>query len=261
MFIDSHCHLDRLLYSSSHADLDDALDTARSRGVDAFLSIGVDLESSKNLISLARQYPDIYVSVGIHPLQDVLPELASSMDVLLSMANQKRVVAIGETGLDYHYAADTKVWQRESFIIHLEAARRAHKPVVVHSRAAKEDTLAMLAEYACKTSSGVVHCFTEDWAMAKAVLDLGFYLSFSGIITFRNAGDLREIVKKAPLDRILVETDAPWLAPVPYRGKPNFPGYVIEVAQQVAELKGLGLDELGAITTDNFRRLFFMEGQ
>jgi len=255
MLIDSHCHLDRLDLLGGSADVDEVLCAARQRGVGRFLAIGVDLDSSRHLIELAARHPDISVSVGAHPLQDkaiAVPEV----EQLLGLAANDRVVAIGETGLDYYYSAATSHWQKQSFINHLEAAKQIGKPVVVHTRNACEDTLELIAAHGCRQRGGVLHCFTESWEMAEAALALNFYISFSGIITFANAEVLREVVKKVPLERILVETDSPWLAPVPYRGKPNVPAYVVEVAQKVAAIKQLSLDEVAAATSDNFQRLF-----
>lgn len=255
MLVDSHCHLDRLDLFGGAVDLEQALNTARRRGVGKFLAIGVDADSSLHLVSLANEHGDIFVSVGVHPLQEI-PRPLISVEELIALAGNEKVVAIGETGLDYHYSQDTWRWQQESFINHLQAAKYVGKPVVVHTREACDDTLGLIAAHGCRERGGVLHCFTETWDMAKAALDLNFFISFSGIITFRNADDLREVVRKTPLDRILVETDSPWLAPVPHRGKPNVPAYVVEVAAKVAEIKNISLDEVEQATTANFRRLF-----
>ena len=255
MLIDSHCHLDRLDLFGDTVDLDAVLDDARQRGVSAFLAIGVDMSSSRNLIDLAARHDDIFVSVGAHPLQDEAIPVPGA-DELKTLAGAAPVVAIGETGLDYHYSAETAHWQRESFVRHLQVAREVAKPVVVHTRNARDDTLELISSHGCRDSGGVLHCFTESWEMARAALDLNYYISFSGIITFRNAAELRDVVKKVPLDRMLVETDSPWLAPVPYRGKANQPGYVVEVAEMVAQLKGCDLETVAAATSDNFRALF-----
>jgi TatD DNase family protein len=255
MLIDSHCHLDRLDLLGGSADVDAILSVARQRGVDKFLAIGVDLDSSRKLIALAAEHPDVYVSVGAHPLQDEAIAVPG-VDQLVDLAASECVIAIGETGLDYYYSAETSHWQKQSFINHLQAAKQVGKPVVVHTRNARADTLELISTHGCRQRGGVLHCFTENWEMAEAALALNFYISFSGIITFGNAKALRDVVKKVPLERILVETDSPWLAPVPYRGKPNVPAYVVEVAQQVAAIKQLSLKEVAAATSDNFQRLF-----
>lgn len=255
MLIDSHCHLDRIDLLRAGKTLDELLDDARARGVGGFLTVGVDLQSSRHLIELASGYPDVYVSVGAHPLQESsIP--VPDIDQLVELGRSEVVVAIGETGLDNHYSAETADWQRQSFINHLAAARELAKPVIVHTREAQDETLRLLRQHACPQSGGVLHCFTETWEMAQAAIDLNFYISFSGIITFRNAAALREVVRQVPLERLLVETDSPWLAPMPHRGKQNEPQYVVEVAHQVAELKGLSVAELGAITSANFQSLF-----
>lgn len=255
MLVDSHCHLDRLDLDKLGLSLDQLLDNARSQGVKGFLSVGVDLDSSARLIELSSSYKDVFVSVGVHPLQDVAQPVPS-IERLVELGNHNKVVAIGETGLDNHYAPESSDWQTQSFRNHLLAASELGKPVIVHTREARDETLGLIQECANQESAGVLHCFTESWEMAKAALDMNFYISFSGIITFRNAEELREVVKKVPLDRILVETDCPWLAPVPHRGKQNEPRYVVDVARQVAKLKNLELDQLAEITTGNFNRLF-----
>ena len=259
MLIDSHCHLDRLDLSRAGDSLDGLLDAARARGVGGFLSVGVDLESSRRLVALAARHPDVFVSVGAHPLQEK-PLPVPSVGELVALGQLERVVAIGETGLDGHYSAATLDWQARSFVNHLDAARQLGKPVIVHTRDAREQTLEILRRHACRDSGGVLHCFTESWEMAREAIDLNFYISFSGIITFRNADALREVVKQVPLDRLLVETDAPWLAPVPHRGKQNQPAFVVEVAAEVARLKGMAAEELAAITSANCRRLFRLPG-
>ncbi len=257
MLVDSHCHLDHLSLEKYQSSLSSLLDAARNRGVSHFLSVGVDLESSAHLIGLAQQHPDVSVSVGVHPLQKSMPPLPE-ISQLLALGQQPGVVAIGETGLDNHYSAETHDWQRESFIRHLKVAAQLEKPVIVHTRDAREETLAILEQHVCQKSAGVLHCFTESLEMAKAALEMNFYISFSGIITFRNATELRDVVKQIPLERILVETDCPWLAPVPHRGQQNEPQYVWEVAQCVAEVKGVSFEEVAEATTSNFKQLFFL---
>lgn len=254
MFVDSHCHLDRLDLSSYDGDLAGVVDAANQRGVMRMLCIGIDLGNAQTVVDIANKYPGIYASVGVHPL-DIGDSLAAEQ-TLRALANQPKVVAIGETGLDYYYSKDNAKLQQQSFHLHLELAAQLKKPVVVHTRDAREDTLAIIRESGDLETAGVMHCFTESWEMAKAALDMNYYISFSGIVTFKNAGDLRDVAKKVPLDKLLIETDSPYLAPVPYRGKKNEPKYVVEVAACVADLKGLSVDELARITSDNFDRLF-----
>ncbi len=255
MLVDSHCHLDHLDLTAHNDSLRMLLDAARARGVEGFLSVGVDLESSRRLISLAQAHPDVVLAVGSHPLQrnpQPLPDVAE----LTTLGRGEKVVAIGETGLDYHYSPDSAAWQRESFVRHAFVADQLAKPLIVHTREARSETLELLRRHANLDIGGVLHCFTEDWAMAKAALDLNFYISFSGILTFNNASALRAVAKKIPLQRLLVETDSPWLAPKPWRGRKNEPQYVVEVAQTLADLRGLPVVELAQATTANFERLF-----
>ncbi|WP_461516382.1 TatD family hydrolase [Porticoccus sp.] len=255
MLVDSHCHLDHLDLADYQNSLSELLAAARQRGVQQFLSVGVDLATSAKLIEMAQSFPDVVVSVGVHPLQRELPPLPEVAE-LIDLGRQQRVVAIGETGLDNYYDQDNAAWQEQSFIRHLQAAAQLKKPVIVHTRDAREQTLAILKAHVDQEVGGVIHCFTENWEMAKAAMDLNFMISFSGIITFRNAKELREVVRQVPLDKMLVETDAPWLAPVPYRGKQNEPGYVVEVAKMVAEIKGIDWQEVAEVTTANFRKCF-----
>lgn len=254
MLVDSHCHLDRLDLTAHGGSLDAALDAARARGVGHFLCIGVSADNAAAVRSLAERYSDVDCSVGVHPL-DLQPGNAPALEWLLDELQHPQVVAIGETGLDYHYEPEAGEAQREAFRLHLQAARITGKPVIVHTREARADTLALLRE-AALPNAGVLHCFTEDWAMAKAALDLGFYISLSGIVTFRNAEALREVARQVPADRLLVETDSPYLAPIPYRGKGNLPEYVVEVAQCLAQLRGTDFEVFAQQTTANFKRLF-----
>ncbi|MEE1925858.1 TatD family hydrolase [Pseudomonas sp. 148P] len=254
MLVDSHCHLDRLDLAAHGGSLDAALDAARARGVGHFLCIGVSADNAAQVKALAERYADVDCSVGIHPL-DLAPGAAPAMDWLLQELNHPNVVAIGETGLDYHYEPEAAELQEASFRLHLDAARITGKPVVIHTRAARADTLALLRE-AALSQAGVLHCFTEDWDMAKAALDLGYYISLSGIVTFRNADALRDVARQVPADRLLVETDSPYLAPIPHRGKPNLPEYVRDVAEFIALVRGERYEQLAERTTDNFRRLF-----
>ena len=252
MFIDSHCHLDRLDLGKLGTDLDGALAAARTRGVRHFLCVGVDLETLPDVLAVAEAHEDVSASVGVHPLH--LDSLEPEIEQLITLAAHPKVVAIGETGLDYHYDQENPAIQQRRFRKHIEASLRTRKPLIVHTRAAREDTIAILREEGA--FAGVMHCFTEDWDMAKAALDLGFYISFSGIVSFANAVELRDVASRVPMDRLLIETDSPWLAPVPYRGKTNQPAYVVDVAKVIAELRGMTIEEVGETTSENFRRLF-----
>ncbi|MCY1428189.1 putative metal-dependent hydrolase YcfH [compost metagenome] len=254
MLIDSHCHLDRLDLAAHDGSLDAALDAARARGVSQFLCIGVSADNAGTVKSLAERYDDVHCSVGVHPL-DLQPGESLALDWLLAELEHPRVVAIGETGLDYHYEPEAAELQQQAFRLHLEAAKVTGKPVIVHTREARADTLALLRD-AALPQAGVLHCFTEDWQMARAALDLGYYISLSGIVTFRNADALREVARQVPADRLLVETDSPYLAPVPYRGKPNLPQYVREVAEFLADLRGVSYEAFAEQTGENYLRLF-----
>ncbi|WP_346836448.1 TatD family hydrolase [Microbulbifer sp. SAOS-129_SWC] len=254
MLVDSHCHLDRLKLDKFDGDLDAVLDLARSRGVGQFLCVGISLENVDRVVELAGRYDDVVCSVGVHPL-DVDSGLAD-VDKLLELAARPKVVALGETGLDYYYSTETKDVQRQSFSAHLQAAGRAGLPVIVHTRDARADTIDLIREHGSTEHAGVLHCFTESWDMARAALDLNYYISLSGIVTFKKAEELRDVARKLPLDRLLVETDSPYLAPVPYRGKPNIPAYVRDVAEFIADLRGIPYEQLAEITTENFYRLF-----
>ncbi|MGA4473840.1 TatD family hydrolase [Ectopseudomonas chengduensis] len=258
MLIDSHCHLDRLDLAAHGGSLDAVLDAARAAGVGHFLCIGVSADNAATVKGLAERYADVDCSVGVHPL-DLEPGAEPALDWLLGELEHPKVVAIGETGLDYHYEPESAALQQASFRLHLEAARITGKPVIVHTREARADTLALLRE-AALPQAGVLHCFTEDWEMAKAALDIGFYISLSGIVTFRNAEALRDVARQVPADRLLVETDSPYLAPVPHRGKPNLPQYVREVAEYLAVLRGVSYESLAEQTSSNFKRLFPLAG-
>ncbi|HEM45867.1 MAG TPA: TatD family deoxyribonuclease [Alphaproteobacteria bacterium] len=254
MLIDSHCHLDRLDLSKDHGDLGAAIERARANGVQHMLCVSIDLESWPHMAALVEPFADVSISVGVHPndRQRREPTVAE----LVALAERPRVVAIGETGLDYFRSEGDLEWQRARFRTHIRAARTVGKPLIVHSRDAKEDTLRILEEEGADAVGGVMHCFAEDWDMAERSLALGFYISFSGIVTFRSADALREVARRVPGDRILIETDSPYLAPVPHRGKPNEPALVREVAACIAQLRGVSLQELGSSTSANFRRLF-----
>ena len=253
MLTDSHSHLDRLKFNES-LRLDEAIASAKARGVSRFLCVCISDENRKAVLDIAAKYDEVFASVGVHPCD--IDGDPITVQTLTQWASAPKVVALGETGLDYFHSQDFVVQQKQSFIHHLEAGGQMGLPVIVHTRNAKEDTLQIINQYANRETSGVLHCFTEDWAMAKQAIDMNFYISISGIVTFKNADVLRDVVRKTPLDYLLVETDSPYLAPIPYRGKPNMPAYVREVAEYVAELKGLTYEALAEHTTANFLRLF-----
>jgi TatD DNase family protein len=255
MFVDSHCHLNFPQYA-------DVLDQIRAEmgqaGVDRALCISTTLEEFPQVHGLATRFDNFWATVGVHPDNEGVQE--PTLDDLLTRASLPRVVGIGETGLDYYRLDGRSVadmaWQRERFRVHIRAARQTDLPLVIHTRQASEDTIAILKEEGAKQVRGVFHCFTETMDVARAALELGFYISFSGILTFKNAADLREVAKFVPIDRCLIETDSPYLAPAPHRGKTNSPAYVALVARQLAELKGLDVAEVGLITSRNFEDLF-----
>ncbi len=255
MFVDSHCHLDRLDLAPYEGDLAAAIEAARTRGVERMLCIGVDMSNAQTVVDIAGRFEGIHASVGVHPM-DVNDKLVD-VNKLRAMALSPEVVAIGETGLDYYYSKDSAEIQRESFALHLKLSSELGKPVIVHTRDAREDTISIIREHGDSSVAGVLHCFTESWDMAAKALDENYYISFSGIVTFNNAAALREVATKVPLERILIETDSPYLAPVPHRGKKNEPKYVVEVAECIAELRGLPVEEVAEITSANFDKLFF----
>ncbi len=254
MFIDSHCHLDRLDLSPYDNDFSKMLQAASDRGVDKMLCVSIALEQFPSMYELIAQHNNVFASVGVHPLSAADEQV--TVEQLAEKAALDRIIAIGETGLDYFYQTDTQELQQTSFKNHLVAASKLNLPTIVHTRDAQEDTLQMIREHGSLDAAGVLHCFTESLEMAKEALDLNYMISFSGIITFKNAAELREVVKQVPLNRILIETDAPYLAPVPHRGKKNEPKYVVEVAQCIADLKGISVEEVAETTTENFYQLF-----
>lgn len=254
MLVDSHCHLDRVDLQAYGGDFGAMMAASADAGVSHMLCVSIGLGQYPRMRQLVEPYPNVAVSVGVHPNEDEGAEPA--VERLIELAEDPRNVAIGETGLDYFHGSGDLEWQRERFRIHIMAARRCGKPLIVHTRDAREDTIRVLAEEGASEVGGVLHCFTESWEMARLGLDLGFYVSFSGIVTFRNAAELRDVARRVPLDRLLVETDSPYLAPVPYRGKPNEPRLVTHVADCIAELRDMDRDELAIATTENFFRLF-----
>ncbi|MBK1649097.1 TatD family hydrolase [Rhabdochromatium marinum] len=255
MFVDSHCHLDRVNLAPYDGDFSAMLAQAGQAGVTRLLSVSIDLEHYPAMRALIDPYAQVLVSIGVHPNSQDVRE--PSLEELTQLATaDPRIVAIGETGLDYHHSQGELGWQRERFRRHIQAARACGKPLIIHTREAREDTLAVLREQEAGAVGGVMHCFTETWEMAQAALDLGFYISFSGIITFKSADELRQVAQQVPLDRLLIETDAPYLAPVPYRGKSNEPRFVPLVAETIAAIRGLEVAEVAQATAQNFARLF-----
>ena len=257
MFVDSHCHLDRLDLTAYDHGLDGAIAAARARQVTSMLCVGINMANAERVVAIAQAYEQIYAAVGIHPMDVENLNTGDDPWALLSgLASNEKVVAIGETGLDYFYSEDSAEVQKQSFRQHLQLAAELEKPVIVHTRNAQQDTLRLISEYGDCKHGGVLHCFTEGWEMAREAIEMNYFISFSGILTFKNADALRQVAKKVPLDRLLIETDSPYLAPVPFRGKSNEPQYVVEVAQCLAELRGLSLEQIAAITSDNFKQLF-----
>jgi len=254
MLIDSHCHLNMLDLKNHPGGLDEVVQQARDEGVEHILCVGVDLPTTGDVLQVAEKYTDVSASVGLHPSEQ--SDYDITKDELLKLANHPKVVALGETGLDYHYNEKGLDKMRERFRTHIQAANEISKPIIIHSRAAQEDTLMIMREEGADQCGGVMHCFTESWEMATAALELGFYISISGIVTFKNAQQVVDVATKVPLDRLLIETDAPYLTPVPFRGKPNQPKYVRYVAEKIAELKSLSVEEVAKQTTENFRKLF-----
>jgi TatD DNase family protein len=259
MFIDSHCHLD---FPEFQARLPEVLANMRAAKVNHALCVSVDLPDFPNVLKLAQEHPHLYASVGVHPDYEDTPE--PSFDFLVETAAQhSKIVAIGETGLDYYRMGDRSYesmeWQRERFRTHIRAAKSSKKPLIIHTRSASEDTIRILKEEGADQIGGVMHCFTESYEVAKAAMDLGFYISFSGIVTFKSAKELQETCKKVPIDRMLIETDSPYLAPIPYRGKTNEPAWVAQVGEYIAKLKDISLEELGIATSSNFFKCFHID--
>lgn len=260
MIVDSHCHLDRLDLTPYDGSLDRALDAARAAGVGRMLNVNIDLEHEADVRAIAERHADVFFSVGVHPAEEESDRRAQpeepTVERLLALAQHPRCIAIGETGLDYHWCKGDTEWQRERFRVHIRAARACHKPLIIHTREARADTLQVLREENAGSVGGIMHCFTEDLATAQAAVELGMHISFSGIVTFRSAVELREVALAMPLERILVETDSPYLAPVPHRGRSNEPRYVADVCAFLAQLRGVSPAEMARITTENFLRLF-----
>jgi len=251
LFVDSHCHLD---FPELRADLPQLLDNMRGNDVTHALCIGVEMDAWPAVHALALEHRNLFASVGVHPDYENLDEPTEAL--LVARAHERKVVAIGETGLDYYRLTGDLAWQRDRFRTHIRAARTAGRPLVIHTRAAAEDTIAIMREERAVEAGGVMHCFTETWDVAQRALEMGFHISFSGIVTFRNAGELKDVARRVPLDRMLIETDSPYLAPVPHRGKRNQPAWVRHVAEEIARLRDVPVDTIAAATSDNCFRLF-----
>lgn len=251
MLVDSHCHID---FPELAENLPQLLELMRKNKVGCAVCIGVNLEDLPRILSLAEAHPNILASVGVHP--EAADAREPTLAELVNLARHPKVIAIGETGLDYYWHKDAPEWQRERFRTHIRAAIEAGKPLVIHNREATSDTLRLLSEEGAGQVGGIMHCFTENWDVAKAALALGFHISLSGIVTFRNALIIKDVARRVPLDCLLIETDSPYLAPMPYRGKTNQPGYVLHVAEEIARLRNISFEEVARATTDNFFRLF-----
>ncbi len=254
MLVDSHCHLDMLDLTSFGGEIDGVLEAARNNDVGHFLCVSVNLEVFPAMMKIAETHDVVTASVGLHPNERDGHD--PGVDELVELARHPKIVAIGETGLDYFRSEGDLDWQRDRFRRHIAAAKQAGKPLIIHSRDAGVDTIAILAEEGAGEVGGVMHCFTGDWPMAQQAIELNFHISFSGIVTFRSATDLQEVARRVPLERMLVETDCPYLAPVPHRGKPNQPAYVRHTAEFIAALRGDSYANIARATTENFRVLF-----
>ena len=258
MLIDSHCHLDRLDLKPYNDDFACFMQEVNNSGIQHLLCIAIDLESYPAMLELVADYPQISVSVGVHPNVDEGED--PSVDKLITLGANDKVIAIGETGLDYFRSSGDLRWQHRHFRNHIQAAKVLKKPLIIHTREAKQDTLRILQEENASEVGGIIHCFTEDWDFAQQALDLNFYISFSGIVTFNSAKDIQEVAKKISADRFLIETDSPYLAPVPFRGRPNYPTYVRYVAEQIAKLRDTSAEAIAQQSTANFYQLFNMAG-
>lgn len=254
MLVDSHCHLDCIDLSEFDNSFDTLVQRSHSAGVEHMLCVSINLKKYPEMLEKVRKYPDISVSAGMHPMADQSDEF--SAEYLAELASDEKVVAIGETGLDYYYHKDNPEWQQQRFRAHLQVANQLNKPVIIHTRDAGDDTLAILREQNAQQCSGVIHCFTETQKFAEQAMELGFMISISGIVTFKNADALREVAKNIPDERLLIETDSPYLAPIPHRGRQNQPAYVQHVAQTLAEIRNTSVEHIAEITSHNFYRLF-----
>ena len=254
MLIDSHCHLDRIDLKPYDNDFNNFMLDAKAKKIEHLLCISIDLATYPKMLNLVENHQNISVTVGVHP--NAQEGVNPTLDELITLANNDKVIGIGETGLDYFRSEGDLEWQKQRFRDHIKVAKILNKPLIIHTREAKNDTLKILREENAEEVGGIIHCFTEDWDFAKAAMDLNFYISFSGIVTFNNTDVIKEVAKKMPANRILIETDSPYLAPIPFRGKPNYPLYVQYVAEQLATLRGVSFEEIAESTTNNFYELF-----
>tara|TARA_B100001093_G_C26765659_1_gene987770 strand:+ start:267 stop:1034 length:768 start_codon:yes stop_codon:yes gene_type:complete len=252
--IDTHCHLNLLDLAPFNGSEEDMITDMLDHGVKRVVCISIDLETLPEVLSFADRYDAVYASVGVHPSSSL--KAGPDVDTLVMLAQKPKVVAIGETGLDYHYNDSGLENMREQFRTHIQAAQAVKRPLIIHTRAAQKDTIQIMQDEQARDVGGIMHCFTETQAMAKASMDMGFYISFSGIVTFKNAANVQAVAEYVPLDRMLIETDAPYLTPVPFRGKPNRPSYVRFVAEKIAELKQCSVEKVMSITTDNAIKVF-----
>jgi len=251
MFIDSHCHLN---FPGLVEQLDELLVNMKDNQVSHALCVSVELSSFPAVLALAEAHDNLYASVGVHPDYELDDEPTQAQ--LVALTQHPKVIAIGETGLDYYRLTGDLEWQRERFRTHIRASRESGRPLIIHTRSAADDTLRIMAEEKAGEVGGVMHCFTESLDVAKAAIDLGFYISFSGILTFNKATSIKEVALNIPLDKMLIETDSPYLAPTPHRGKTNQPAFVKHVAEEIARLRNITVDEVGVATSQNFNRLF-----
>ncbi|MCG6976459.1 MAG: TatD family hydrolase [Acidiferrobacterales bacterium] len=252
--VDSHCHIN---FDPLGDEVEQVIQRAHEKGVNRMICVSVNLEDYPQVLDLAIRYDNVFASVGVHPNEQEGRD--PGVAELLSLAVDEHVVAIGETGLDYYRTEEKMDWQHDRFRRHIEVAKQCGKPLIIHTRDSSKDTLKLMEEEGARDAGGVMHCFVEDWDTAKRAMDLDFYISFSGIVTFKNAKELQEVAKRVPLDRMLVETDSPYLAPVPYRGKTNEPAYTRNVAEFIADLRGMELEALAAATTANCEKLFSLQ--
>ena len=255
MIVDSHCHLN-ILPEDKVGSIDEVIAHAHELGVDKILCVAINPQQWQEVLDLADKYEGVYASIGVHPCED--KSVTVTNEQLIEAASHPRVLAIGEVGLDYFHFEDEAdmSWQHARFKQHIAVAKQLNKPLIIHTRNSTPDCLSILETEGADAVGGIMHCFVEDMATAQRAMDIGFYISFSGIVTFKNATDLKEVAKQMPLNRMLVETDSPYLAPVPYRGKTNQPGYTKYVVQEIADLKAKPFEEVAQATTDNFNRLF-----